>query len=241
LILDPSQDGGYACPVTYEGQAPVDVYPKYQLPSGNWTTDVEYADRLWAKTRGTSVDAQVMFRYRAAKDAYDRLVVGLGPKHVPGRPWPPAVYDAAACVRAMKDEAGEGLPGDPLCCQRYGRLHLPEFSVSGCRWYPLLMQGAVPTGCGIHPAHRNPFCQTGRAHAPAEPPHWTEETDRAAAELFKTLSTDEIRLRQGLAASQIRLAWEQKNERALADLRAMEDALTREMFRRTDPEFGGSS
>lgn len=71
----------------------------------------------------------------------------------------------------------------------------------------------------------------------SESAHWAEETDRQAAELFKTLSTTEIRSRQDLAAQQVRLAWEQKNERALADLRAMQDALTREMFRRTDPEF----
>jgi hypothetical protein len=55
--------------------------------------------------------------------------------------------------------------------------------------------------------------------------------------LFKTLSTPEIRRRQDLAAQQIRLAWEQKNERASADLQLMQDALTAEMFRRTDPEF----
>lgn len=24
-------------------------YPKYQLPSGGWTTDKEYADKLWAR------------------------------------------------------------------------------------------------------------------------------------------------------------------------------------------------
>jgi hypothetical protein len=117
-----------------------EVYPKYSLPSGGWTTDIERADRLWAKARGTTVDAQVMFRYRAAKAAYDRLVEWLGPEHVPGTPWPPAVTDAQARVDAMKAEAGEGQPGDPLCCQRYGRLHLPEFSVSGCRWYPLQLR-----------------------------------------------------------------------------------------------------
>ena len=28
-----------------------DTYPKFLLPSGNWTTDEERADRLWAKAR----------------------------------------------------------------------------------------------------------------------------------------------------------------------------------------------
>jgi hypothetical protein len=144
----------------------VDTYPKYMLPSGGWTTDIERADLLWAKARGTTVDAQVIGRYRAAKAAYERLVEWLLPEHVPGTPWPPAVTDALAAADAMKAEYGGPQPGDPLCCQRYGRLHLPEFSVSGCRWFPLRLKGDVPTGCGIHPVHRNPHCQTCCDHAP---------------------------------------------------------------------------
>jgi hypothetical protein len=112
-----------------------DGYPKYQLPSGGWTTDQERADRLWARARGTTVDAVVLARYQAAKAAYERLVSWLGPAHVPGQPWPPAVTDAQAEIDAMKESAGEAQPGDPPCCQRYGRLHLPEFALSGCRWY----------------------------------------------------------------------------------------------------------
>jgi hypothetical protein len=63
--------------------------------------------------------------------------------------------------------------------------------------------------------------------------HWTGETGREAAELFKTLSTAEIRRRQDLADQQLRLAGAQGNERATADLQHMQDALTAEMLRRT--------
>jgi hypothetical protein len=70
----------------------------------------------------------------------------------------------------------------------------------------------------------------------SEPRHWTDETDREAAGFFPTLSTAEIRRRQDIAAQQIRLAWEQKNERAMTDLRRLQDALTAEMFRRTEGE-----
>lgn len=76
------------------------------------------------------------------------------------------------------------------------------------------------------------------ANAPAtEPQHWTDDVDARAAELFQTLSEREIRRRQDLAAQQLRLAYQAKNERAMTDLRRMQDALTREMFRRTEGDW----
>jgi len=62
--------------------------------------------------------------------------------------------------------------------------------------------------------------------------HWTDETDREADVFFSTLPVKEIRRRQALCSEQIRHAWEQRNEDALADLRHMEDALTRSMAAR---------
>ena len=41
---------------------------------------------------------------------------------------------AEARVDAMKKAAGAGGPDEPLCCQRYPRLHHTVFSVAGCRW-----------------------------------------------------------------------------------------------------------
>src|ERR1700733_414087 len=55
----------------------------------------------------------------------------------PGDRVPEAVKRAEARVDALKGAAGDGGPDDPLCCQRYGRLHHPVFSVTGCPWYPL--------------------------------------------------------------------------------------------------------
>lgn len=115
---------------------PDDTYPKYQLPSGGWTTDPERAALLWARSRrATTADLELLARYRAAKGEWERLVREHGMTHVPGQPWPLAVKEAEAQALAMKEAAGDGQPGDPLCCQRYTRLHLPEFALSGCRWY----------------------------------------------------------------------------------------------------------
>lgn len=61
---------------------------------------------------------------------------------------------------------------------------------------------------------------------------WTEQTTAEAAEFYPTLTTAEIRRRQGLTAEQIGMAWEQGNTDALLDLRCQEDALTAEMHRR---------
>jgi hypothetical protein len=35
----------------------------------------------------------------------------------------------------LKAFAGDPVPGDPPCCQRYGRLHVTEVALQGCRWY----------------------------------------------------------------------------------------------------------
>lgn len=62
--------------------------------------------------------------------------------------------------------------------------------------------------------------------------HWTDETDREAVAFFDSLSTREIRRRQRLCNQQKRLAFEQGNEDALADLERMNKALTSAMLRR---------
>jgi hypothetical protein len=70
---------------------------------------------------------------------------------------------------------------------------------------------------------------------------WTAETDREADELFPTLTTTEIRRRQDLCRQQTALAYEARNEDALLDLQAMADALTREMFGRTEPGWSATT
>jgi hypothetical protein len=83
----------------------------------------------------TAADLEVMARYQAAKDELTRLIFetsGSGPGHLSDE-----CRQAGARVDALKAEAGVALPGEPECCQRYGRLHLPVFAVSGCRWYGL--------------------------------------------------------------------------------------------------------
>lgn len=55
-------------------------------------------------------------------------------EHQPGAPVPDAIRSAEDRVDALKAGYGEATPQEPLCCQRYMRLHHPVFSVSGCRW-----------------------------------------------------------------------------------------------------------
>ena len=61
---------------------------------------------------------------------------------------------------------------------------------------------------------------------------WTDECNADADTFFATLSTAEIRRRQDLCRQQITLAHSARDERALAGLRRMEDALTRAMLGR---------
>jgi hypothetical protein len=59
---------------------------------------------------------------------------------------------------------------------------------------------------------------------------WTDATDREAAKYFATLDEREIRRRQDLCSAQMKLAYEQRNEDALADLQRMDDALMEAML-----------
>jgi hypothetical protein len=86
--------------------------------------------------------ADEMAEYLAARDEWERLVAEWATTGKPGDAMPGAVKLAEARVDALKAAAGEGGPGDPLCCQRYGRLHRPTFSVPGCRWYEMSQQRA---------------------------------------------------------------------------------------------------
>lgn len=61
---------------------------------------------------------------------------------------------------------------------------------------------------------------------------WTDETDREADVFFATLTEREIRRRQEICTAQIREAWRQRNDEALADLHACEEALARSMMAR---------
>lgn len=83
----------------------------------------------------TTQELDLLLRYLAAAETWERLVSACA-----GNPQSEALMAerdrAEAKYDAMKAEAGEGTADDPLCCQRYGRLHRPCFSVSQrCRWY----------------------------------------------------------------------------------------------------------
>lgn len=77
--------------------------------------------------------------YLEAKHAYEAMVEKYGRDHVPGTPWPRPVARTEAEVDRLKAEGGyEGTAG-PLCCQRYGRLHEPAFSVGSCQWLGVVL------------------------------------------------------------------------------------------------------
>jgi hypothetical protein len=103
-------------------------------PSGDLVryASFETAQRAADKLNGEEMNLSA---YLAAKAASERLTAEwVSSGYKPGDPAPQYVRDAEARVGAMKRAAGEGGPDEPLCCQRYGRLHEPAFSVAGCRW-----------------------------------------------------------------------------------------------------------
>lgn len=62
--------------------------------------------------------------------------------------------------------------------------------------------------------------------------HWTEQVDREADTLFRTLTEADIRKRQDICQAQAKLAFEQKHDRAALDIARQDEALMREMLRR---------
>lgn len=80
-------------------------------------------------------DAELMGTYLALKDAYDRSVTDYG-----------GALDEVTRTRQVRDKAhaelrdfrvslGTPTHSDPLCCQRYGRIHVRDLAVPGCRWF----------------------------------------------------------------------------------------------------------
>ena len=63
--------------------------------------------------------------------------------------------------------------------------------------------------------------------------NWSKTTDKKAAKLFSTMPLKELRKRQSLAEKQMIPAYKGGKTKALKDLQAMHDALTREVLRRT--------
>jgi hypothetical protein len=84
--------------------------------------------------RADQADPILLERYAAAKREWDALTIEAG--HDPENAELRAKRDRAGkWHNAWAESLGEPGHGDPLCCQRYGRVHLPEFAVSPCRWH----------------------------------------------------------------------------------------------------------
>lgn len=82
----------------------------------------------------TTQELGLLLRYLAAAETWERLVSMCA-----GNPQDEGLRAerdrAEEKYDALKAEGGGAQPGDPVCCQRYGRLHRPCFSLSGCRWH----------------------------------------------------------------------------------------------------------
>ena len=93
---------------------------------------MQLRDMIMAGTRALNHQA-ALTAYLAAKESCERLVNAWASSAQPGDQVPDEVKEAKYRLDAMKAAAaGEAGPGEPLCCQRYSRLHHPAFSVPGC-------------------------------------------------------------------------------------------------------------
>lgn len=86
-----------------------------------------------------------------------------------------------------------------------------------------------------------PTCVLPAGHSePHEPatiprvPHWTEQTTEEADKLYRSKPLSALRKHQEICVSQLKLAHEQGNERALIDLRQMEKALQKAILEKTE-------
>jgi hypothetical protein len=73
----------------------------------------------------------LMAEYRLARRLWEDLTAEL-PATGAGRQ---NALAAQAVVDILKARLGEPGADDPLCCQRYGRVHDLSFAVQGCRWH----------------------------------------------------------------------------------------------------------
>lgn len=80
-------------------------------------------------------DARLMAEFLALKDAYDRVVAGYQDSISMVAAMRRARDRAFAALTDLKAGQGEPTRDDPLCCQRYTRLHDRALAVPGCRWF----------------------------------------------------------------------------------------------------------
>lgn len=82
-----------------------------------------------------AADADLMAEYMRLSERYHQAVRGIE-----------QVLGTLAAARTERDKAyaemfdfkqqlGDPTADDPLCCQRYGRIHDRALSVPGCRWF----------------------------------------------------------------------------------------------------------
>ena len=109
----------------------------------------EHARERIAGIVARAADSAVMAEYARLSEAYRQAVAGIE-----------QVLGTLASARAVRDKAyaemfdfkqqlGDATPDDPLCCQRYGRIHQRELSVPGCRWFVSEASRALDSSQGM--------------------------------------------------------------------------------------------
>lgn len=80
-------------------------------------------------------DAELMGEYLAAKEHYERVAAGYQDAISMVAAMRRARDEAFTALTDLKAKQGEATRDDPLCCQRYTRLHDRALAVPGCRWF----------------------------------------------------------------------------------------------------------
>lgn len=82
-----------------------------------------------------AANARLMDEYLAVKERYERAVEDYQGAMDEMTRTRGARDKAFAALSDLKAREGEPTHDDPLCCQRYGRIHHRTFAVPGCRWF----------------------------------------------------------------------------------------------------------
>lgn len=109
--------------------------PRLALLCGQALHGDEVARERVAKIITDARDADLMAEFLAVREIYERHAGAYRDALDEVTRTRLARDTAFATLTDLRQRQGEPTGDDPLCCQRYGRLHLREHAVPGCRWF----------------------------------------------------------------------------------------------------------
>jgi len=122
---------------------------------GSWTleTEVTPLDSEQAEAcRVRELRLAQLSRYQLASDTYEQLVTEAQQVAAKAAKLAAQRERARTELDLLRSEAASAEPvteADPVCCQRYGRMHQAVFAVSGCRWYEFRPVTPDNAGCPV--------------------------------------------------------------------------------------------